>query len=96
MLMRTAVVIAALTLLGLGLVKMRRDEAAALHEIQQLSRQLTRQRRQLWDLDYRLGELTSVQALRTRAQEMGVVMAPPYERRLDGQPGTFLAMEPSR
>lgn len=78
--MRILLFILLLTAVAGGLVKLRRDEVVARHEIQQLQTRLFLQRRRLWDLDVRLGTLTAVDAIRTRAEEMGLTLVPPGEQ----------------
>jgi hypothetical protein len=75
--MRIALVILLLTAIGVGLVEIRRQEVVFQHEIQQLTKDQVRLGQESWALDVRLGSLTAVEALRSRAQEMGLVLEGP-------------------
>ena len=75
--MRMALIIVVLTAIAVGLVQFRREEVVLQHQIQQLQMELLHQRRENRALDVRLGRLTAVEALRTRAQEMGLALEGP-------------------
>jgi hypothetical protein len=75
--MRIALVIVVLTAIAVGLVEIRRQEVVFQHEVQQLSKDQSRLGQESWALDVRLGSLTAVEALRARAQEMGIVLEAP-------------------
>ncbi len=75
--MRIAFVIVVLTAIAVGLVELRRQEVVFLHDAQRLEMKLLHQRQQSPALDLRLGRLTSVEALRARAQEMGIPLEAP-------------------
>lgn len=80
--MRLAVVIAALALMAVTLVHLRRGELGIRHEIQRLQTQEIFLRRTLWDQQIRLGYLTAPSEILRRAEEMSL--------NLDG-PGQGLA-----
>lgn len=75
--MRIALVIVVLTAIAVGLVEIRRQEVFFQHEIQQLTKDQSRLGQESWAMDVRLGSLTAVEALRARAQEMGLIMEEP-------------------
>jgi cell division protein FtsL len=74
---RIALVIVVLTAIAVGLVELRRQEVVCQHEIHKLAMELRSRRQESQALDVRLGALTAVEALRTRAQEMGLSLEGP-------------------
>ena len=81
--MRVAFAIVCLAAIGLMLVVCRHAEVSTQHEIHRLQGRLVAQRRQLWDLDVRMGRLTSMQALEVRAEDMHTRLLEPHQR-IDG------------
>ena len=75
--MRVGMVILALAAIGLGVVKIRKDEVVALREIQQFQTRLIEQRRTLQAQQVRLAELKAMDALRSRAEDMGLSLVLP-------------------
>jgi hypothetical protein len=78
--MRIAFVIVGLTAIAMGLMTLRREELADRREIQRLQVRLISQRHDLSDMDCRLGELTALDAVRSRAQDMNVSLIPPGQQ----------------
>ncbi len=75
--MRLGLVIAALAMVAVGLVQIRRAEIAARHEIQRLETQQISLRRTLWDQQIRLGYLTAPREVRRRAGQMALDLVEP-------------------
>jgi len=78
--MRIAFSIVCLAAIGLTLVACRHEEVSTQHEIQRLQGRLVVQRRRLWDLDVRMGRLTSLQALDSRAETLHTRLLAPHQR----------------
>ena len=77
--MRFFFVIAALAVIAVGLVKLRTDEIRARSEAQRAQTRLIAQREALWAQEVRLGELGAVDAVRIRAEELGIALLAPGE-----------------
>ena len=86
--MRIVLVIVTLTAIAVGLVELRRQEVVYQHEIHTLAMELRSRRQESQALDVRLGALTAVQALRTRAQEMGLELEAPVSSPSPGYSAT--------
>lgn len=70
--MRLTLVIAGLTLIAVALVHLRREDYAVRHRIQQIESEHARLRREIWDRQVELGELTTPQAIRHREKAMAL------------------------
>jgi hypothetical protein len=70
--MRFALVIASLAAIAVGLIQIRRTELTTRHEIQRLASLEVTLRRRLWDQQMEIGCLTAPQAVRMRAEAMGI------------------------
>lgn len=75
--MRLALVILSMTAIAIGLVKLRSDEVTARHDIQTLQQRLVMQRQVMAEQDVRLSQLKAVEAVRARAEDMGLGLVPP-------------------
>jgi hypothetical protein len=91
--MRIAVVIVGLTAIAMGLMSLRREEVSYWHATQRLQGRLISQRRELSGLDCRWGELTAVDAVRNRAQDMGISLIPPGQQDPNARPLGQLAQD---
>lgn len=87
--MRVAFAIVCLTAIGLTVVVCRHAEVSAQHDIHRLQGRLADQRRQLWDLDVRMGQLTALHALEVRAEDMHTRLLEPHQRMAGGWDDTF-------
>lgn len=68
--MRMGLVVAALAVIAVALVHIRRAEIAARHQTQQSRLRQVKLRRKLWDQQIRLGLLTTPEEVRRRAAQM--------------------------
>ncbi|NQU75137.1 MAG: hypothetical protein HQ546_02340 [Planctomycetes bacterium] len=93
--MRIAFVIVILAVIAASLVTFRSQEAVTRHEIQCLQAQLIEQRHGQWDLDVSLGVLTAVEAVRERADKMGLTLVPPGTQEGPQDWASVLALESS-
>lgn len=92
--MRIAFAILCLTAIGLTVVVCRHAEVSTQQEIHRLQAQLMAQRRQLWDLDVWMGQLTSMQALEIRAEDMQTHLLQPHQRMQGAWDQTFAVGSP--
>ncbi len=70
--MRLAFIIVCLTVIGVGLVHIRRQEVALRHELQSKQSQHAVLRRKIWDRQVRLGHMTTPRNIRHRAEILGL------------------------
>lgn len=70
--MRLAFIIICLTVIGVGLVHIRRQEVAMRHEVQSKQSRHIVLRREIWDRQVRLGHMTTPRNIRHRAEILGL------------------------
>jgi len=74
--------IAAAALIGAGLLSLRHQRLAMMHEMTELHRQMDRTRRQTWDLQTRIAEASSPATLRRAIERAGLELEPVAPRDL--------------
>ncbi len=70
--MRLAFIIICLTVIGVGLVHIRRQEVALRHEVHSKQLRHIVLRREIWDRQVRLGHMTTPRNIRHRAEVLGL------------------------